>query len=110
MVVASHTFFEVISAADTPENLRETYQSALLVNKLAGISDPLFDDYSLFYQIFIHAVIRDIKYGGLGEGFAEVIARVQEEVSRHYHAVQQTKRRRKLNDRNMNDSKERMKQ
>lgn len=84
MVQASHTFFETISMYDTPEKIRETYQPTLLVNRLAGISDTVFDDLCIYYQIFLHAVIRDIKYGGLGEGFAQLLNGVQETMERRY--------------------------
>jgi hypothetical protein len=86
MIRASHTFFETLCTYDTPEKIRETYQSAIIVNRLAGISDPAFDDLSIYYQIFVHAVIRDIKYGGLGEGFAKLLAKVQETVKHRYAA------------------------
>jgi hypothetical protein len=88
MVRASHTFFETISIFDTPEKIRETYQPALLVNRLAGVSDPAFDDLCVYYQIFVHAVIQDIRHGGLGEGFADLLVKVQETVTRtsaEYH-------------------------
>jgi hypothetical protein len=84
MVRASHTFFETICSYDNPEKIREIYQSALLVNKLAGVSDPAFDDLCIYYQIFLHAVIRDIQYGGLGEGFAQLLNRAQETLERRY--------------------------
>jgi hypothetical protein len=86
MIRASHTFFETLCTYDTPEKIRETYQSAIIVNRLAGISDPAFDDLSIYYQIFVHAVIRDIKYGGLGEGFAKLLGNVQETVEHRYAA------------------------
>ena len=84
MVRASHTFFETICMYDTPEKIRETYRPALHVNQLAGISDPAIDDFCIYYQIFVHAVIRDIRYGGLGEGFAQLLEHAQETLSRRY--------------------------
>ena len=84
MVRASHTFFETICMYDTPEKIRETYQPTLLVNQLAGVADPVFDDLCIYYQVFLHAVIRDIRYGGLGEGFAQILNRVQEALKRRY--------------------------
>lgn len=84
MVQASHTFFETISVYNTPEKIRETYQPTLLVNRLAGISDPVFNDLCIYYQIFLHAVIRDIKYGGLGEGFAQLLNSTQGTLERRY--------------------------
>jgi len=84
MVRASHTFFETICMYDNPEKIRETYQSALLVNKITGVSDPAFDDLCIYYQIFLHAVIRDIHYGGLGEGFAQLLNRTQESLGHRY--------------------------
>ena len=84
MVRASHTFFETIYMYDTPEKIRETYQPTLLVNQLAGVADPVFDDLCIYYQVFLHAVIRDIRYGGLGEGFAQILNRAQEALKRHY--------------------------
>jgi len=84
MVRASHTFFETICMYDTPEKIRETYQPSLLVNQLAGVADPVFDDLCIYYQVFLHAVIRDIRYGGLGEGFAQILNRVQEALKRRY--------------------------
>ncbi len=84
MVRASHTFFETISLYDTPEKIRETYHPALVVNQLSGISDPVFNDLCLYYQIFLHAVIRDIKYGGLGEGFAKLLNSSQKTLERRY--------------------------
>jgi hypothetical protein len=82
MVRASHTFFETISLYDAPEKIRETYHPALLVNRLAGVSDPAFDDLCMYYQIFVHAVIQDIRQGGLGDGFADLLGNVQETVIR----------------------------
>jgi len=84
MVRASHTFFEMICMYDTPEKVRETYQPLLIVNRLYGVSDLAFDDLCIFYQIFVHAVIRDIRYGGLGEGFAKLLGTVQETLERRY--------------------------
>jgi len=84
MVRASHTFFETIYMYDTPEKIRETYQPSLLVNQLAGVADPVFDDLCIYYQVFLHAVIRDIRYGGLGEGFAQILNRAQEALKRRY--------------------------
>ena len=84
MVRASHTFFETICMYDTPEKIRETYQPSLLVNQLAVVADPVFDDLCIYYQVFLHAVIRDIRYGGLGEGFAQILNRAQEALKRHY--------------------------
>lgn len=84
MVRASHTFFETICLYDTPEKIRETYQPALLVNRLYGVSDPVFDDLCICYQIFLHAVIRDIRYGGLGEGFAQLLNKTQETLERRH--------------------------
>ena len=86
MVRASHSFFETISMYDTPEKIRETYQPALLVNRLAGVSDPVFDDLCIYYQIFVHAVIRDIRYGGLGEGFAQLLDRAQGTLEQRFGA------------------------
>lgn len=86
MARASHSFFEIIGIYDTPEKIRETYQPALLVNKLEGVSDPVFDDLCIYYQIFLHAVIRDIRYGGLGEGFAQLLDRAQGTLERQYAA------------------------
>jgi len=84
MVRASHTFFETICMYDTPEKIRETYQPSLLVNQLAVVADPVFDDLCIYYQVFLHAVIRDIRYGGLGEGFAQILNRAQEALKRRY--------------------------
>jgi len=84
MVRASHTFFETICQYDSPEKIRETYQPALLVNRLAGISDPVFDDLCIYYQIFLNSVIRDIRYGGLGPGFAQLLNEVQKIIEGRY--------------------------
>lgn len=73
MVEQSHTFFEIICRYESPEKIRETFEPALLLNRLAGIRDPLFNDQLLYYQIFVHAVIRDIEHGGLGSGFASLL-------------------------------------
>ena len=86
MARASHSFFETISMYNTPEKIRETYQPALLVNKLAGFSDPVFDDLCIYYQIFLHAVIRDIRYGGLAGGFAQLLTSTQETLEHRYAA------------------------
>ena len=86
MVRASHTFFETICRYDTPEKIRETYQPALLVNRLYGVSDPVFDDLCIYHQIFLHAVLRDIRYGGLAEGFAQLLDSTQETLERWYAA------------------------
>ncbi|HUH78947.1 MAG TPA: hypothetical protein VLY83_03540 [Methanoregula sp.] len=84
MVRASHTFFETICQYDTPEKIRETYRPALIVNTLAGVADPVFDDLCIYYQIFLHAVIRDIRYGGLGEGFAQLLDSTQKILGHKY--------------------------
>lgn len=84
MVRASHTFFETICLYDSPEKIRETYQPVLLVNRLAGVSDPVFDDLCIYYQIFLHGVIRDIRYGGLGKGFAQQLDEVQKIIEARY--------------------------
>jgi len=73
MLVQSHTFFEIICRYDSPEKIRETFEPALLLNRFTGIRDPLFNDQYLYYQIFVHAVIRDIDHGGLGRGFARLL-------------------------------------
>ena len=74
MVVQSHTFFEIICRYDSPEKIRETYEPALLLNRLSGIRDPFFNDQYLYYQIYVHAVIRDLDHGGLGSGFAGLLS------------------------------------
>lgn len=84
MVRASHTFFETICLYDSPEKIRETYLPVLLVNRLAGISDPVFDDLCIYYQIFLHDIIRDIRYGGLGDGFAQQLNEVQKIIEARY--------------------------
>ncbi|OPX64866.1 MULTISPECIES: hypothetical protein [unclassified Methanoregula] len=84
MIVQSHTFFETISRYDTPEKLRETFGPALLLNRLAGVEDPLFNDRYLLYQIFVHAVIRDIGHGGLGSGFAQLLDESQESLKAQF--------------------------
>jgi len=84
MVRASHTFFDTICQYDSPEKVRETYHYSLLVNRLAGISDPSFDDLCMYYQIFLHSVIRDIRYGGLGEGFARLLTSTQDRIGQRY--------------------------
>jgi hypothetical protein len=73
MVVQSHSFFEIISRYDSPEKIRETFKPLLLLNRMASVTDPVFDDHYLFYLIFVQAVIRDIEYGGLGTGFAGLL-------------------------------------
>lgn len=78
MVEQSHTFFAIISRYESPGKIRETFEPALLLNRLAGIRDPLFNDLYLYYQIFVHAVIRDIDYGGLGTGFASLLDETQQ--------------------------------
>ncbi|PKG31393.1 hypothetical protein, partial [Methanoregula sp.] len=80
MVVQSHTFFEIICRYDSPETIRETYEPVLVVNRLSGIRNPLFNDLYLWYQIYVHAVIRDIDHGGLGSGFAGLLAECQQEL------------------------------
>jgi hypothetical protein len=103
MVEQSHTFFEIICRYESPEKIRETFEPALLLNRLAGIRDPLFNDQYLYYQIFVHAVIRDIEHGGLGNGFASLLYESQEAVvalygnsgrgaERHSHPHRGTKR------------------
>jgi len=85
MVVQSHTFFEIICRQDSPEKLREIYEPALLLNHLIGIRDPLFNDQYLCYQIFVHAVIRDIDHGGLGSGFAQLLNEIQKTINDQYN-------------------------
>lgn len=81
MVEQSHTFFEIICRLESPEKIRETFEPALLLNRLMGIRDPLFNDQYLYYQIFVHAVIRDIEHGGLGNGFASLLDESQQAVA-----------------------------
>ena len=78
MVTQSHTFFEIICHYDSPEKVRETFEPALLLNRLTGMRDPLFNDQYLYYQIFVHAVVRDIDHGGLGRGFARLLEESQQ--------------------------------
>ena len=73
MIEQSHTFFTIICRYESPEKIREIFEPALLLNRLMGIRDPLFNDQYLYYQIFVHAVIRDIDHGGLGSGFASLL-------------------------------------
>lgn len=87
MVRASHTFFETICQYDSPDKIRETYHHTLLVNRLVEISDPTFDDLCLYYQIFLHGVIRDIRYGGLGDGFAQLLNSMQDQIEQRYSSV-----------------------
>lgn len=84
MVRASHTFFETICLYDTPDKIRETFRQTTIVNRLAGISDPVFDELCMYYQIYLHSVIHDIRYGGLGEGFAELLSSTQEKVEQYF--------------------------
>jgi hypothetical protein len=86
MTRASHTFFETICLYDTPEKIRETYRPALVVNSISAIPDPVFDDLCIYYQIFLHAVIRDIRYGGLGEGFAQLLDSTQKTIREKYES------------------------
>lgn len=92
MVGASHTFFETVCIYDTPEKIRETYRQTIIVNRLAGISDPAFDDLCMYYQIYLHAVIRDIRYGGLGDGFAVLLNSTQEKVEQLYQTGKPSKK------------------
>ena len=96
MVRASHTFFETLCIYDTPEKIRETYRQTTMVNRLAGISDPAFDELCMYYQIFLHAVIRDIRYGGLGNGFASLLNSTQEKVEHCYRKGNPVKGRRPI--------------
>lgn len=96
MARASHTFFETICLYDSPDKIRETYQHTLLVNRLSGISDPAFDDLYMYYQIFLHGVIRDIRYGGLGEGFAQLLTRTQERIEQRYPSGRVTPSRKRV--------------
>ena len=73
MVRASHSFFAIICRYDSPEKIRETFEPVLLLNRLAGIRDPLFNDRYLYHGIFVQSVIRDIDHGGLGPGFAALL-------------------------------------
>jgi len=80
MVRRSHSFFETIQRNGTPEKMRETYQACLSMNRVLGITDPDLNEYYLYYQVYVHAIIRDIPEGGLGEGFADLLTRLQEEL------------------------------
>ncbi|MFZ1897753.1 hypothetical protein [Methanoregula sp.] len=84
MVIQSHTFFTHICRYDSPEKIRETYEPVLMLNRLIGIDDPVFNDQYLYYQIFVHAVIRDIEYGGLGSGFAGLLSESQQALAQAY--------------------------
>jgi hypothetical protein len=74
MVQDSHSFFLVIRHYSTPEKVRETFQALLFAPRLFGCQDNALEDYLLYYTIFIQSVIRDVEYGGLGEGFTNTIA------------------------------------
>ena len=54
-----------------------------MLNRLIGIDDPVFNDQYLYYQIFVHAVIRDIEYGGLGSGFPGCSVRASRRSHKH---------------------------
>ena len=81
MVKKSHTFFEIIDRYDTPEKIREIYHPAVFVNGMLGIKDDEFNTWCLYYQIYVHSVVRDIPGGGLGEGFMTLTNDVQAQIS-----------------------------
>jgi len=81
MVRASHTFFDTLCHFESPDEIRKIYRQTILVNQLSGLSEPEFDEKCIYYQIFLHGVIRDIRYGGLGEGFADVIGKARASLS-----------------------------
>jgi len=87
MVTQSHTFFEIIHAYDSPEKIRETYEPVLLLNRQAGLTDSVFNDQYLYYQIFVHAIIRDIAHGGLGSGFAGLLDECQQSLTERYGTI-----------------------
>ena len=80
MVKKSHTFFEIIDKYDTPEKIREIYHPAVYVNEMLGIKDEEFNAWCLYYQIYIHSIIRDISGGGLGEGFMDLVNEMQDQI------------------------------
>jgi hypothetical protein len=80
MVKKSHTFFEIIDKYDTPEKIREIYHPAVYVNEMRGIKDEEFNAWCLYYQIYIHSIIRDISGGGLGEGFMDLVNEMQDQI------------------------------
>ena len=80
MVKKSHTFFEIIDKYDTPEKIREIYHPAVYVNEILGIKDEEFNAWCLYYQIYIHSIIRDISGGGLGEGFMDLVNEMQDQI------------------------------
>lgn len=80
MVKKSHTFFEIIDKYDTPEKIREIYHPAVYVNEMLGIKDEEFNAWCLYYQIYIHSIIRDISEGGLGEGFMDLVNEMQDQM------------------------------
>jgi len=103
MVEQSHTLFAIICRYESPGKIRETFEPALLLNRLVGIRDPFFNDQYLYYQIFVHAVIRDIDHGGLGNGFANLLDESQQavtasfgnsgrDIKRHTYTHHRTKR------------------
>ena len=81
MVKKSHTFFEIIDRYDTPEKIREIYHPAFFVNGMLGIGDDEFNIWCLYYQIYVHSVVRDITGGGLGDGFMVVVNDLQDRIS-----------------------------
>ncbi len=104
MVIQSHTLYEIIHSCDSPEKIRETYEPALLLNRQAGLTDLVLNDQYLYYQIFVHAVVRDIAHGGLGSGFAGLLDECQQSLTERYGTiVKATREKREISRQNRNE-------
>jgi len=77
MMKKSHTFFSLIARHTGHDHLLSSYSLYLFPCRLVNCDAPLFQAYSLYAQLYAEAITRDIREGGLSEGFLEPLDAIQ---------------------------------
>jgi len=77
MMKKSHTFFSLIAGHSSHDQLLSSYSLYLFPCSLMNRDDPLFQACYLYAQLYAESITRDIREGGLSEGFLEPLDAIQ---------------------------------
>ncbi|MDH7510082.1 MAG: DNA-binding protein [Methanolinea sp.] len=80
MMKKSHTFFSLIAGHSNHDQILSFHSLYLFPCRLMGRDDPLFQAYYLYAQLYAEAITRDIREGGLSEGFLEPLDAIQKAI------------------------------
>lgn len=80
MMKKSHTFFSLIASHSSHDHLLSSYLLYLFPCRLMDRDDYLFQAYYLYAQLYAEAITRDIREGGLSEGFLEPLDAIQKAI------------------------------